>query len=97
MMNYYKEVQKYINYTLSNSRHITECYIRCSYKRCKNKKFLDPYVVMINHFIPIEIPIDCTLHIGIPMECVRQHIPVTMEIVLILPIIVHGADYIRQY
>jgi len=52
---------------------------------------------MINHFIPIEIPIDCTLNIGIPMECVSRYIPVTMKTVLILPNIVHGVDYIQQY
>jgi hypothetical protein len=85
-----------LDHIKTESRHITECYIRYLYKRCKNKKFLDPDVVMINHFIPIEIPIDCTLHIDIPMECICRYIPMTMKTVLILHSIVHGVDYIRQ-
>ena len=96
-MNYHKEVQNFINYSLSNSRHITECYIRCLIKDVKIIKKFDPDVIMINHFIPIEIPIDYILHIGIPIKCVHRYIPVTMKTILILSNIVHGTDYIRQY
>jgi hypothetical protein len=38
MMNYYNGVQSFINYSLSNSRNISEGGIRCPYKRCKSKK-----------------------------------------------------------
>jgi hypothetical protein len=37
-MNYYNEVQDFINYTLSNLRNISGGNIRCPYKRCKKKK-----------------------------------------------------------
>ena len=37
-MNYCNEVEGFINYTLSNMRYISGDSIRCSCKRCKNKK-----------------------------------------------------------
>jgi hypothetical protein len=40
-------VESFINYTLSNPRIISRDDIRCLYKRCKNKKFLDIDVVII--------------------------------------------------
>jgi len=49
-MNYYNEVQVFINYALFNLRNISESDIRCPCKRCKNKKFLDPDVVTM-HFL----------------------------------------------
>jgi len=45
-----EEVQNFINYILSNPKNISERGIRCSCKRCKNKKFLDPNVVTM-HFL----------------------------------------------
>ena len=48
MMNYCNEVQGFINYLLSNLINISGGDIKCSCKRCKNKKFLDPYVVTIH-------------------------------------------------
>jgi hypothetical protein len=47
-MDYCNEVQGFINYTISNPRDISGSGIRCSCKRCKNKKFLDPDVVTIH-------------------------------------------------
>jgi hypothetical protein len=47
-MEYCNEVQGFINYVLSNPRNISEGGIQYSCKRCKNKKFLDPYVVMMH-------------------------------------------------
>jgi len=47
-MNYFIEVQGFINYALSNSRNISRCDIRCPYMRCKNKKFIDPDVVTMH-------------------------------------------------
>jgi len=41
-------VKNFINYTLSNIKNISERGIRCSCKRCKNKKFLDPNIVMMH-------------------------------------------------
>jgi hypothetical protein len=37
-----------IKYSLSNLRNISGDSIRCSCKRCKNKKNLDPNVVMMH-------------------------------------------------
>jgi len=47
-MNYCNGVEGFINYTLSNSKNISGCGIRCLCKRCKNKKFLSPNVVMMS-------------------------------------------------
>jgi len=47
-MDYYNGVQGFINYALSNPRNISGGSIRCPCKMCKNKKFLDPDVVMIH-------------------------------------------------
>jgi len=47
-MNYCNEIQSFINYALSNSRNISGDGMRCLCKRCKNKKFLDPVVVMMH-------------------------------------------------
>ena len=46
-MDYCNGVEGFINYALSNPRNINGCNIRCSCKRCKYKKFLDPDVVMM--------------------------------------------------
>jgi hypothetical protein len=40
-MNYCNEVESFINYAQSNLKNISVDDIRCPYKRCKNKKFLD--------------------------------------------------------
>jgi hypothetical protein len=48
MMDYCSGIQGFIIYTLSNLRKTSEDGIRCPCKRYKNKKFLDPYVVMIH-------------------------------------------------
>jgi len=40
-MDYCNGVQGVINYATSNPRNICGCNIRCLYKRCKNKTFLD--------------------------------------------------------
>jgi len=47
MMDYCNEVQDFIKYALSNLRNISGGGIRYPYKRCKNKKFPDPNVVMM--------------------------------------------------
>ena len=47
-MDYYNGVQGFINYILFNPRNISGCNIRCPYKRCKNKKFIDPNIVTMN-------------------------------------------------
>jgi hypothetical protein len=49
-MNYCSAVKVFINYTLSNPRNISRGSIRCSCKRYKNKKFLDPDVVTMYFF-----------------------------------------------
>lgn len=46
MMNYCNEIRGFINYTLSNLKNINGYGIRCLYKRCKNKKFFDPNIMM---------------------------------------------------
>ena len=48
MMDYCNGVQGFINYSLFNPRTISEEGIRCSCKRCKNKKFLDPNIVTMH-------------------------------------------------
>ena len=45
---YCNGVQGFINYALSNPRNISGDNIRCSYKSCKNKKFIDPDVVTMH-------------------------------------------------
>jgi len=47
-MNYYNEVQSYINYILSNPRNISGNGVRCPCKRYMNKNFLDPGVVTLH-------------------------------------------------
>jgi len=47
-MDYCNEIEGFINYTLSNPRNINGDGIRCSCKRCKNKKFLDTDVVTMH-------------------------------------------------
>jgi hypothetical protein len=47
-MNYCNVVYGFIDYTLSNSRNISEGDIKCLCKRCKNKKFLDLDVVTMH-------------------------------------------------
>jgi len=51
IMDYCSGIQGFIIYTLSNLRKTSEDDIRCPCKRYKNKKFLNPYVVMIYFFI----------------------------------------------
>ena len=48
-VDYYNEVEDFINYTLSNPKNISGDNIGCPCKRCKNKKFLDPDVVIMHH------------------------------------------------
>jgi hypothetical protein len=47
-MDYWNEVEGFINYTLSNSKNISGDYIRCPCKRCKNKKFFDLDIVTMH-------------------------------------------------
>jgi hypothetical protein len=47
-MDYYNWVQGFIDYTLSNPTNINGDDIRCSCKRCKNKKFLNLDVVTMH-------------------------------------------------
>ena len=39
----------------------------------------------------------CSLHMGIPTECVYQYIPKTIGIVLLFPGTIHSVHYIRVY
>ena len=48
MMDYCNGIQCFIIYALSNLRNTSEDDIRCPCKRYKNKKFLDPYVVIMH-------------------------------------------------
>ena len=48
MMDYCNEVEDFINYALSNLRNISRGCIKCSCKRCKNKKKITLNVVMIH-------------------------------------------------
>jgi hypothetical protein len=50
MMHYCNEIQSFINYILSNSINISGGSIRYPYKRCKNKKFINPDFVTM-HFL----------------------------------------------
>jgi len=45
-VNYCNGFGDFINYALSNPRNISGGNIRCPYKRCKNKKFVDADIVM---------------------------------------------------
>jgi len=47
-MDYCNGIQGFINYTTFNPRNISGGDIRCPCKRCRNKKFLHPDVVMIH-------------------------------------------------
>ena len=47
-IDYCNGVQGFINYTISILKNISGDGIRCICKRCKNKKILDPYIVMIH-------------------------------------------------
>ena len=47
-MNYCNVVRSFINYALSNLRNISGRGIKCSCKRCKNKKILDPDIVTMH-------------------------------------------------
>jgi hypothetical protein len=47
-MDYYNEVQGFINYALSNLRNISGDGIWCLCKRCKDNKFINVDVVMIH-------------------------------------------------
>jgi hypothetical protein len=47
-MDYCNEIQGFINHVLFNPWNISGGGIRCPCKRCKNKKFLDPDVVMMH-------------------------------------------------
>jgi hypothetical protein len=49
-MKYCNRIKGFINYTLSNPRNISRNGIRCPWKRCKNKKFIDPDVVTMHFF-----------------------------------------------
>ena len=48
MMDYCNEVEDFINYTISNSKNISEGGIRYPCKKCKNKKFLNLNVVIMH-------------------------------------------------
>jgi hypothetical protein len=48
MMDYCNGVQDFINYALSNPINISEGDVKCPCKRCKNKKFLDPNIVIMH-------------------------------------------------
>jgi hypothetical protein len=47
-MKYYNEIQGFIKYVTSISRNINGGGIRCPCRRCQNKKFLHPDVVMMH-------------------------------------------------
>jgi hypothetical protein len=47
-MNYCNGVQGFINFTTSIPRNFTEGGIRCPYRKCENKKYLHPDVVMMD-------------------------------------------------
>jgi hypothetical protein len=48
MMNYCNGIEGFINYTLSNPRIFSGGGIRCPCKKCKNKKFLNPNVIIMH-------------------------------------------------
>jgi hypothetical protein len=45
---YCNEIEGFINYVLSNLKIISGSGIRCPCKRCKNKMFLNPYIVIMH-------------------------------------------------
>jgi len=47
-MDYCNEIESFINYALFNLKNISGISIRCSCKRCKNKKFLNPDIVIMH-------------------------------------------------
>ena len=47
-MDYCNEVEGFINYALFTRRNVSGYGIRYPYKRCKNKKIINPDVVMIH-------------------------------------------------
>ena len=47
-VDYCNGIQDFINYALSNMRNISGGSIKCLYKRCKNKKIIDPDIVMMH-------------------------------------------------
>jgi len=49
-MDYCNEIHDFINYTLSNPRILVETVLYV-YKKCNNKNFLDPNIVMM-HLLP---------------------------------------------
>ena len=48
IMDYCNGIESFINYALSNLKNISRSSIRCLYKRCKNKKFLNPDIVIMH-------------------------------------------------
>jgi len=48
MMDYYNRVQGFINFTTSIPRNFTGGGIRCPCRKCQNKKYLHPDVVMMH-------------------------------------------------
>jgi hypothetical protein len=47
-MDYYNGVQGFINFTTSIPKFFTGCGIRCPCRKCQNKKYLHPEVVMMH-------------------------------------------------
>ena len=48
MMDYCNGIEGFINYALSNLKNISESNIRCPCKKCKNKMFLNPNIVIMH-------------------------------------------------
>jgi len=48
MMNYYNEVQGFINFATSILRNFSGGGIRCPCRKCKNKKYLHPNIVTMH-------------------------------------------------
>jgi hypothetical protein len=48
MMDYCNGVEGFINYAQYNLKNISGDSIRCPCKRCKNKMFSNPYVIMMH-------------------------------------------------
>jgi len=47
-MDYYNGVQGFINFTTSIPKIFTGCGLRCPCRKCQNKKYLHPEVVMMH-------------------------------------------------
>jgi hypothetical protein len=47
-MDYYNRVQGFINFTTSIPKKFTGCGIRCSCRKCQNKKYLHPDIVLMH-------------------------------------------------